>query len=446
MSKYFLSIFFILLFSISVVFSQSLKISDNGRYLQYENGDPFFYLGDTAWELFHRLNKEEADLYLQNRADKGFTVIQAVVLAELEGLTVPNPYGELPLVDLDPTKPNEKYFEHVDYIVNKAEELGLFIGMLPTWGDKFNKKWGVGPEIFTPDNAEVFGEYVGNRYKDKPIIWILGGDRNCEDQEDFDIIDAMAKGLEKGHNGNQLMTYHPQGGTNSSEWFHDKTWLDFNMFQSGHSHLDDPLDYKFHGINYDLLPIKPTLNGEPCYEDHPVNWLQNGETNWFTDLNTRKAAYWSMFAGACGHTFGNHNIWQMWQQDRYPISWARTNWKEALDYPGALQMKYMKELFESLDWQNLIPDQTIILNENKENKMYQMAMISRNSNLIIAYTPYGIEIAIDATKLKIEKFSAFWFNTRDSKRTVIGEFDNTKSLTFKPLSHGEGSDWVLILK
>ena len=81
-----------------------LRVSDNKRFLVKDSGAPFFYLGDTAWELFHRLNREEADLYLENRAAKGFTVIQAVVLAELDGLKVPNPYGEVPLINMDPTK------------------------------------------------------------------------------------------------------------------------------------------------------------------------------------------------------------------------------------------------------------------------------------------------------------------------------------------------------
>ncbi len=122
------------------------------------DGEPFFYLGDTAWGLFHRLDREDAALLLQDRAAKRFTVIQAVVLTETcEGLTVPNAYGHLPLLDNDPTRPNEAYFEHVDAIVAQAEALGLTIGMLPTWGGKWNKKWGVGPEIFTPANALTYG-------------------------------------------------------------------------------------------------------------------------------------------------------------------------------------------------------------------------------------------------------------------------------------------------
>ena len=174
-----------------------LKVSPNGRFLVYADGRPFFYLGDTAWELFHRLNREEADRYLGDRASKGFTVIQAVALAELDGLNAPNPYGHRPLIDNDPAKPDVKdgpandYWDHVDYIVDRATSLGLFIGFLPTWGDKWNKKWGVGPEIFTPDKAEAYGKWIGRRYRDKPVIWILGGDRPIENDTQREIVRRM---------------------------------------------------------------------------------------------------------------------------------------------------------------------------------------------------------------------------------------------------------------
>ncbi len=175
---------------------KSLIVSKNGRYLQNKEGAPFLYLGCTAWELFHRLNREEATDYLKNRAEKGFTVIQAVVLAENNGLRTPNAYGEVPLVDLNPEKPNGKYFEHVDFIVNKAEELGLYIGMLPTWGDKVpNENEAAGPIVFNKENAFIYGEFLGRRYKDKPIIWILGGDRNVHNDTVFEIWKSMAEGL-----------------------------------------------------------------------------------------------------------------------------------------------------------------------------------------------------------------------------------------------------------
>jgi hypothetical protein len=113
-----------------------LKVSENKRFLVTADGKPFFYLADTAWELFHRLDREQATKYLKARAAQGFNVVQAVALAEFDGLTEPNPYGHKPLTDNDPTKPNEKYFEHVDWVINKASESGLYTVLLPTWGDK----------------------------------------------------------------------------------------------------------------------------------------------------------------------------------------------------------------------------------------------------------------------------------------------------------------------
>jgi hypothetical protein len=214
-------------------------VSANKRFLVHEDGTPFFYLGDTAWELFHRLNREEADSYLRNRAEKGFTVIQAVILAELNGLVEPNPYGQVPLLNRDPATPNEDYFKHVDWIVGRAEELGLRIGMLPTWGSHWHTRSDSGgepgPATFNVNNARVFGRYLGHRFKDKPIIWILGGDRMVENASQQAVIRAIAHGLKEGDLGSHLITFHPPGGRGSSEWFHHDEWLDFNMRQNGHT-------------------------------------------------------------------------------------------------------------------------------------------------------------------------------------------------------------------
>jgi hypothetical protein len=170
-----------------------LQVSANQRFLVTADGRPFFWLGDTAWELFHRLTREEAERYLRNRAERRFTLVQAVALAELDGLDTPNPYGERPLVDRDPTRPNERYFAHVDWIVAKANALGLYVGLLPTWGDKWNKKWGVGPEVFTPENAAVYGEWLGRRYRDAGIVWILGGDRPVDSDAHRAVLAAIGR-------------------------------------------------------------------------------------------------------------------------------------------------------------------------------------------------------------------------------------------------------------
>jgi hypothetical protein len=230
-----------LAFSADETHLPGLKVSENRRFLITEHGDPFFYLGDTAWELFHRLDRGHAEEYLRNRAERKFTVIQAVALAELNGLDDPNAYGHRPLVNNDPTQPDVKegpdndYWDHVDWVVAKANDFGLYIGLLPTWGDKWNRKRGVGPEVFTPQSAEVFGAWLGRRYRNAGVIWILGGDRPIETETHKEVMHAMARGLRKGDDGAHLMTFHPSGGNGSSTWFHEEKWLDFNMRQNGHA-------------------------------------------------------------------------------------------------------------------------------------------------------------------------------------------------------------------
>lgn len=367
-----------------------LKVADDRRHLATVDGKPFFLLGDTAWELFHRLTREEAELYLKNRADKGFNTILAVALAEYE-FDQPNAYGELPLENNDPTKPRDAYFQHVDWIVNKAESLGLYTAMLPTWGDKWNKKWGKGPEIFTAENAATYCEWLAKRYKDKPIIWILGGDRPVENDTHRAIIRAMAAGLKKGDGGRHLITYHPKGGANSSDYWPDEPWLDFHMFQSGHSHRAKP-NYDMNAKNLALPALKPTLDGEPCYEDHPVRSLMKDKkpTEWFDDYDVRRAAWWSVLSGACGHVYGTHSVWQFHDLDkRKQQTDARTPWQKAIDLPGATQMGMMKKFIEGLDWTKLRRDDSLIRLTADETKADNkpMAAVAEDGSFAVVYVP-----------------------------------------------------------
>lgn len=426
--------------------AQRLRVSDNQRFLVKQDGTPFFYLGDTAWELFHRLNREEADRYLQNRADKGFTVIQAVVLAEIDGLRDPNPYGHVPLQDLDPTKPNDAYFKHVDYIVNKAEELGLYIGMLPTWGDKVYKdSWGVGPEIFNPQNARVYGEYIGRRYKDKPIIWIIGGDRNPRHEQDEAIWRAMAEGVIAGAGDGDpdkvMMTFHPQprdvGG--SSQWFHNDPWLDFNMFQTGHCrnlNIPDKI-----AADYALTPTKPTMDGEPIYEDHPVCFDadKNGHS---TPYDVRKAAYWGLFAGGHGHTYGCHSVWQMWQAGCEPINKPLKPWHASLDLPGATQMSHVRALIESRPILARVPDQSLVTEERSGDARIQA---TRGADYLFVYSPQGQPFTVNLGKISGKKVKGSWYDPRTGTTQALDDFQNSGTRTFTPPTNGPDNDWILIL-
>ncbi len=426
-----------------------LKVSDNKRFLVTEQGKPFFYLGDTAWELFHRLNREEAERYLSHRAAHGFTVIQAVVLAELDGLKDPNAYGQVPLIDNDPRKPNEKYFEHVDWIVRRANELGLYIGMLPTWGDKWNKKWGVGPEIFTPENAHDYGEWLGKRYKNAGIIWILGGDRPVENDTHRAIIRAMAAGLRKGDGGRHLITFHPMGGQGSAQYFHGEDWLDFNMRQNGHkAEFNGRYDQTL--ADYQRTPIKPVLDGEPIYEDHPLDFKPN-EFGYATAVDVRRPLYWDLFSGACGHTYGNHAVWQMFDKNRKPINNPLMTWYEALDQPGAKQMQYGRKLIESRPMLTRVPDETVLIPSaiptfipGAGQRRFAACRCSQGSYAFI-YVPYGRPFEVRMEVIAGPKVVAWWYNPRNGEAKQIGEFSNQGTQRFTPPQLGEALDWILVL-
>jgi hypothetical protein len=425
-----------------------LKLSENQRFLVHRDGTPFFYLGDTAWELFHRLDRPQVDTYLENRANKGYTVIQAVALAELDGLNDPNPYGHRPLIDNDPTKPAVKdgskndYWDHVDYVVEKAESLGMYIGMLPTWGDKWNKKWGRGPVVFNPENAEVFGQWLGRRYRDVPnVIWILGGDRPVENDTHRQIIRAMARGLDAGDDGRHLMTFHPTGGRTSSEYFHDDEWLDFNMHQTGHR---DRGSWSNIARDYTRRPVKPVMDGEPLYEDHPINFKPL-EFGFSADWHIRRLAWWHVFAGGFGHTYGCHNIWQMHAPGRKPISWAHRYWYESLDLWGAGDMTHVKHLMLSRPFVTRIPDDSVVTSDRGSGDGYVNATRDAQGSYAFVYTPLGLPVTVDLEKLSGRKVKAWWYDPRHGTAHEIGVYDKKGTCQFKPPIHGKGNDWVLVL-
>jgi len=432
-----------------------LKVSENRRFLLRENGTPFFYLGDTAWELFHRLNREEATTYLENRARNGFTVIQAVAIAELDGHQAPNPYGHLPLVDLDPTRPDVKdgpandYWDHVDYIVNKAASLGLVIGFLPTWGRYWHDKIKDGQPIFTEANAETYGEWVGKRYKDAPLIWILGGDRGIDNDSQRAVIRAMARGLRRGDGGNHLMTLHPPGGNGSSTWFHEDDWLDFNMRQNGHG-PEFTKHYSQTRADYDRTPVKPVVDGEPIYEDHPVSFNPK-DFGHSIAADVRRPLYWDLFGGACGHTYGNHAVWQMWQPSREPINSPLMPWFEAIHQPGAMQMQFARRLLESRPFLTRVPDDSVIVTDRVPTSVpgagrYHFAATrDTDGTYAMVYAPVGRRFTVHLDKIAGPTVKAWWFNPRNGEATAIGEFPHAGERDFMPPEPGEYLDWVLVL-
>ncbi len=466
--KHYIKVFFILFY---LGANAQISVSYN-RFLSTKDGKPFFWLGDTDWELFHRLTREETEEFLEIRKQQGYNVIQAVALAEFNGIREPNRYGSLPLINEDPTKlattpganPANKeeydYWDHVDFVIKKAAEKGLYIGLLPVWGDKVTKKWGDGPVIFNKENAEIYGSILAKRYeKQWNIIWILGGDRPAiykshEDDKkeinDIPIWSAMAKGIKSVSGEKTFITYHPSGGSYStSSYIHNEPWLSMNALQSGHgSRESDVWNWVLRDLA--LKPQKPTLDMEPCYEDHPVNpwdgnW--NRQRGYFSAYDVRARVYRGVFAGACGVTYGHHQVWQFLNKGLYPtvnIGDTIIGWKKALNAEGAGEMQYLKNLMLSRPYFSRIDGQNIIKsNKGSDYKDIIITTKDEKGSYALIYLPQNKSVKIDLNKISGQSKNVWWFNPRNGKAVNKIVVKGTDEQTFTPPK--EGQDWVLVI-
>jgi hypothetical protein len=437
---------------------QHLKVSDNGRFIVTEDAKPFFWLGDTGWLLFSKLTKEEIDQYLEDRKQKGFNVIQVMLLHSLASKNV---YGEDALIAQDVSKPNIgdtaaqpdttklNYWQLVDYAVKKAAEKNIYLALVPVWGTNV-KEGGV-----TAKQAKAYATFLANRYGSAPnIIWLNGGDLKGSDSiQVWKMIGNTLNELDSNH----LITFHPRGRTTSSEWFHDEPWLDFNMFQSGHRRYDQDTsanetnhygedNWRFVIGDYQLKPTKPTIDGEPSYEGIPQGLHDPKEPRW-TDKDIRRYAYWSVFSGAFGFTYGNNSVMQFLNEsdnDSTAAYGATELWRDAIKNPGAGQMQYLKELMLSKSFLDRVPDQSLLA-ENGEKYDYKVA--TRGKDYALIYTYNGGAIKVNGEQLPANKWKASWFDPRKGEYTPIGEVANEGVQTFEaPGGKKEGNDWVLVLE
>ncbi|MDZ7402320.1 MAG: glycoside hydrolase family 140 protein [candidate division KSB1 bacterium] len=461
----------VVLIEIGSLFSQPIVVSKNNRFLQTSSGQPFFWLGDTAWELFHRLNRQEAERYLENRAEKGFNVIQAVVLPELEGLEQPNAYGDFPLkghditkldttAGHDPTSTQEyDYWDHVEWIIQKAAEKHLIMGVLPCWGEYVIPRFWE-RIIGTPQQGYDYGWFIGNRLKhwNNHIIWILGGDRLPDERENgADVWRAMAEGITDAIAGvrqfdhratfsKTFMTYHCY--RSSSTWFHHDDWIDMHTWGSYHEQRDNERAYFEAYHDWNLPNPKPTLNSEPAYELLPINYhWEDAALGYFDDFDVRQIAYWSVFSGTCGHTYGCHPVWQMYKKE-HPIppltNTVHKQWFEALDEPGAFQMGYLKKLMLSRPFFSRIPNQQVIV-ENPYDPIGYLTACSGDGYLMV-YIPTGKAVRIYTGLLKANRIKIWWFNPRTGQAHLEGEKENQAKMEFDPPGETmRGNDWVLVI-
>ena len=428
-----------------------LAVSANGRYLT-AGGKPFFWLGDTAWLLLAKLNREETERYLTKREAQGFNVIQLMMLHR-PGMASPVAGPALIEGDLtrprttpgsDPAKPGEyDYWDHLDWVFDRAAAHGIYIALVPVWGDFADLR------LLNAETAPVIGRFVANRYKDKRnLIWVNGGDRYGElSPLAWDKLGTTIRSIDPEH----LMTYHPAGRSSSSWAFHKAAWLDFNMYQSGHqTYEQDQMlfargedNWIYTADDLSRSPRKPTIDGEPSYENIPHGLDRAPEPRWQA-ADVRRYEWWSVLAGAFGHTYGENSVMQFFVKGGVANAyWPKLSWDEALDAPGAVQMHLLKDLILSRPFLERVPDQSLVIDNGTR---YERVAATRGSGYAILYSYTGRPFRVAMGKISGKRVTARWFDPRTGQISPMGTFANRGSRIFTPPgSPAPGNDWALLL-
>jgi hypothetical protein len=253
----------------------------------------------------------------------------------------------------------------------------------------------------------------------------------------------MAQGILAGTRNHALITYHPRGVGQSSVPFHHEPWLSLNLIQSGHG-KHDITNWEWVAQDYARTPSKPTLDSEPNYEYHPVAFDSQLRQGRFNDYDVRKAAYRAVLAGACGHTYGHHSIWQMYDERYAGVVAPGVTWKEALDFPGAFQMIHLRNLIESRPFLSRIPDDSLIAVPESDPARHVCASRDLDGSYALVYLPNANQSVTCSLKaLSGQHVKAWWFDPRTGQASEAETVDRADSRTFT--SPAGGADWVLVL-
>jgi hypothetical protein len=417
-----------------------VSLSADRRYLQYANGKPFFWLADTAWNGAIRATDEEWKRYLDDRKAKGFTGIQFVMTQWRAAPDVRAYYTGSTL------RLNPQYFRQMDRRFHAIQESGLVAIPVLLWA--IGGRNSIDPGYALPEAQAVkLARYMVARYGAYRVIWMLGGDGEYR-AANSDKWKRIGRRVFPAGSPRRPVTLHPRGMNWPWEFFEDEPWLDFVTYQSGHGNNDQ--SRRWNTIEVATLAAKlriprPVINAEPNYETH----LDYHEQKPITDFQVRRAAYWSLLVHPpAGVTYGAHGIWFWSRKAEIPTDHPRSGmalpWWESLDLPGAQQMKILRDLFDSIEWWRLRPDQTLLAEpiEDPFYFRYITAARSDSGDLALLYLPDNPQVTVDLSRLS-GPVRAQWVDPRYGVRYEAGLAPGSGPRTFTRPTEG---DWVLLLQ
>jgi hypothetical protein len=407
-----------------------LRVEAGKRYLVDAAGEPFQIRGDSAWGLLTKLTREEVTQYLQDRRAKGFNAVM-VMLVSRHVLIGPsrNVYGEEPFAEAgDFGTPNERYFAHVDWVLNKALEMGILVLLAPA----YTGYQGTGEEGWYPTmkasgvaRLRAYGRYVGARYRGfGNIIWVNGGDFSPPD-DGKDLIRAVAEGI-RDVLPRSLHTFHGGRGTAALQyWGSGEPWLNVNNI---YTHENTVVSAAFGEFERSSMPF---FLIEARYENEGAG----------TPAVVRTQAYQAVLSGAAGQIMGNRPMWGF-----------MSGWRKALNSASARSMGHLRNLFEARSWWLLQPDADGSLLSAGIGDGVERAAAARavDGSFAIAYLPTARTVTIELRQLAGPKISARWCDPTSGACSVVygSPFRAAGARKFRPAArNGAGfGDWTLVLE
>ena len=407
-----------------------LRVGNTKRYLTYADGTPFLWMGDTGWLAIRQSTLAEWKAYVDDRATKGFTIIQAHLTQYALVDSV--------LRDFCPIKaelPNPDYFKELEAKIGYANQKGIVLMLV---GLGVSGKGPYIPELNTP----AFARYLTGRLASYAVILSPSMDAGYDD-----INDQMAT-LLKSVPSVHLITQHVGTKAGAAAAYHVKASIDFTALQSGHHNGNLAKAYeaaaKWSQELWQLNPTKPVVNSEAMYDGRG-----NNEGNDWREQDARKLGWIGWLSGALGYTYGAG------ESDRHVTgarggmyrfvqdSTAYDYWQRVLSWPSGAQMSYMKQFVANIPWWQLEPDPGRILNQPTSPLRTMALSRSQSGDLLVAYLPENHDIKIRLDRLT-SGLKGQWFDpTRNQYWPISDPIGQSGEQTF--LCPGPG-DWVLLLR
>ncbi len=417
-----------------------LKPSENGRFLVDQKGQPFLVVGDAGWSVIVQLTEEDVDRYLDDRAKRGFTSIMVNLLEHKFSTFAPRTRAGLAPFEQpgDFSTPNAEYFAFAHKVISKANDRGLVVWLCPSYLGYDGGDEGFFREIKAggPAKLRAYGRFVGERFRDLPnIVWMVGGDYTPARADQWTVTE-VAEGIHEVDPGHP-MTGHGSPRSSAIGAFGDREWLTVNTVYSSEKTL-----FLRMLSEYQRRPVRPFVLIESVYEEeHDAKPEQ-----------IRRQAYWAMLSGACGQFFGNNPIWHFDGPGLYP---AKATWQEAMDGTGSRDMTRLRDVFVSLPWHRLVPEQDHNLVTDGYGSEVATALTAQTDDkrLSLTYIPSTGSERRNLT-VRLGQFAgpvtARWYNPTDGRYTAVVDMpgpDRDARVFRTPGDNGtKTNDWLLILE